>query len=158
MAQFDLKNCTVVIQDSGAAHSISLKVCEGVLSYTEKKNMRYIRDRGLLSTVVEGDQEPVDVKFDAIWEHLKQGSGETATVEDAVKQRGGASAWVSSDSDACAPYAVDIVITQASCGGAQTETITLSFFRYESIDHDAKNGTLVLSGKCNITQATVARS
>lgn len=158
MAQFDLKACTVVIQDSGGSHFISLKIAEGVLSFTEKKNFRYIRDRGNLSAVVEGDQEPIDVRFDAIWEHIKTGSGESISVSDALKKVGGASGWTSTDSDACAPYAVDIVVTQPACGAAQQEVITLATFRYESLDFDAKNGTIVISGKCNTTQAAAVRS
>lgn len=158
MAQFDLKKATVKFKD-GAAAELTIKVAEGSLSYSEKKNFRYIRDRGALSTVVEGDQEPVDVKLDIIWEFLKQGSGEAVTPEDFLKKRGGAAGYTSSDADTCAPYAIDIEIAYVpACAPTQNETITLSDFRFETLDHDMKQGMLSVSGKANVTEATVVRS
>ena len=158
MAQFDLKKATVKFKD-GAAAELTIKVAEGSLSYSEKKNFRYVKDRGALSTVVEGDEEPVDIRIDIIWEFLKQGSGEAVTPEDFLKKRGGAAAYTSSDADTCAPYAIDIEVTYApNCSPTQNETITLSDFRWESIDHDFKGGMLSVSGKANVKEATVVRS
>jgi hypothetical protein len=155
--QFDLKKATVTFLD-GDSNSLTLKVAEGTLSYDEKKPRKYTKDRGILSGVMNADQEPVDVKIDLIWEFLTASSGGTPTPEDVLKNRGEASGWVSSDSDACNPFAVDIVVAYVpNCSPTQNERITLPTFRYESIQHDFKNGVLALTGKCNVTEANVAR-
>jgi hypothetical protein len=109
--------------------------------------------------VVDADQEPVDVKLDIIWEFLKATTGSgVPTPEDALKQRGEASAWVSTDSDTCAPYATTIEVTfDPNCTPTQKEKITLTDFRWENGDHDLKQGLLVFSGKCNINEAAVTR-
>lgn len=157
MAVIDLKNATVTLQDgTGTPLTVACKLGDGTLQYTEKRNLEYKRDRGALDTVRLGDEEPVDVKFDFNWVFLK-GDGDT-TIEDAIKRRGGAAAWVSTDADPCAPYAIDIVIEYIPpCSGVKKEIITLSDFRWEQLDHDPKAGTISCSGKCNITEATPVR-
>lgn len=158
MAQFDLKKATVKLKD-GAAHELTLRIGEGSLSYTEKKNRKYVKDRGILSSVVDGDEEPVDVKFDLIWVFLTASGGGTPTPEDFLKKRGEAAGYTSSDPDACAPYAVDIEITfDPECSPTEIETITLPDFRYEQIDMNAKDGMISVSGKCNVVEATPVRS
>jgi hypothetical protein len=98
--------------------------------------------------------------MDFVWEYLKgqTGSG-TPTIEDALKKRGEAASWTSTDSDQCRPYAVDIEViyspTPVACG--DMEIILLQDFRYESLDHDLSGGTVAVSGQCNVTEATVTR-
>ena len=159
-AQIDLKNCQISIKDGGSGVLI-VKVGEGNLTYTESRNMQYTLDRGKLDEVREGDEVPMDVKLDFTWEYLRGKSGTTVpSVEEALKNIGEAAAWVSSDADACRPYAVDIeiVYTPSPLGCGDSETITLIDYRYEKLDHDLKAGTVSTSGKCNVTQATVVRS
>lgn len=144
---------------SDLINSITIKVGEGTVTYSEKRNMQYTLDRGKLDEVREGDEVPMDVKFDLIWDYIKGSSVALSppSPEDALKKIGLASTWISSDSDACKPYAVDLVITYVPpCTGDQEE-ITLPDFRYESLDHDLKAGTISCSGKCNSKQALVLR-
>lgn len=160
-AQIDLKNAIIKIKDGDSPQNeLEVKIGEGNLTFTEARNIEYTLNRGLLDEVREGDQVPVDVSMDFIWEYLKGSTGSgTPTVEDALKKRGEAADWVSSDSDACRPYAVDIEIiyspSPVACG--DMETILLQDFRYESLDHDLRGGSVAASGKCNITDATVTR-
>lgn len=156
-AQFDLKNAVITIQDGGSL-SVEATIGEGTLTFSEKQAREYTLDRGSLDTVRNGDDQPVDVSFDFTWETLiGHGSG-VASIEDALKRRGTWAAAVSTDADACAPYAVDIVITYTPTptGCGQAETITLPDFRWEELNHDAGAGTVSCTGKCNVTQATVA--
>lgn len=160
-AVIDTKNVTIRIQDgTGTPNFIEAKLGAGNLTYEEKRNMEYILDRGLLDTVREGDQVPMDVRLDSQWENLTGGSGGGAvpTIEDAMKRRGPAAAWVSTSVDPCEPYAVDIeILNDQPCGGTADETILLPDFRWESANHDMRGGTVSFSGKCNATQATVTR-
>jgi len=163
-AQIDLKNATVYLKDGGtgsAQQSLEVKIGEGNLTYDEKRNINYVLNRSVLDTVKEGDEEPMDVRFDFTWEFLKAvsttGAG-TPTIEDVLKQRGEASAWVSSSSDPCEPFAVDVEVHYVPpCGGELDEVITLPDFRYTSLAHDLRAGTVAVTGQCNATQAVDVR-
>jgi len=161
-AQIDLKNAYIKINDgSGTPKSLTVKIGEGNLTYSEKRTIEYTLDRGRLDEVREGDEVPVDVSLDFLWDYIKASSGSgTPTVEEAMKKTGEASDWISTDEDQCRPYAVDIVVeyfpTPWDCG--DSEIITLSDYRYESLDHDLRAGTIATSGRCNVTQATVVRA
>lgn len=157
--QLDAKNVTVEVHD-GASHSIEVKLGEGNITFDETRNVEYTLDRGRLDEVRLGNETPMSVSLDAIWEYLKGNTSTTTnvTVEDALKQRGGASNWTSSDSDDCRPYAVDIILKHVpACTGHDKEQITLADFRYESANHNMKDGTLSFSGKCNVTEADIVR-
>lgn len=149
-----LDNAVITIQPN----QIEVTIGEGNLQYTEKRNIEYVRDRGLLDTVREGDQEPVEVRLDATWEFLRGDTSDPPTIEEVLKQVGNAASWVSSSTDACEPYAVNIDIWyNPPCGTTKDEIIKLVDFRWESFDHNMKDGQLSISGKCNVTQATVTR-
>jgi len=161
-AQVDIKNCTIKIKDGGS-NVLTVKIGEGNLTYTEKKPRTYLKDRGKLDSVRNADEEPVDVKLDFRWDFLKSDaadpSGAVVTVEDALKQINGAAAWVTTDSDPCNPYCVDLEITNnPPCASVKNEVITLGEFRHEQLDHDLRAGTVSVTGKCNITRATVTRT
>ncbi len=156
MARFDFKKAVLKIKD-GANHSITVKLGEGEFSYTERVSREYLLDRGVLDEIRDGDQVPVDVSLSASWIYVK-GDGSTPSIEDALKKRGAASSWTSVDSDECNPYAVDIeMVYTPSCATGDKETITLEDFRYEEITHPAKSALLAITGKCNVTEATVVR-
>lgn len=161
MAVIDLKKATLTFVDGTPTtpNTLEVKIGEGNLTYDEKVNREYIKDKGVLSTVRNGDEEPMDVKLDFMWEFLYAGDAPvTPTPEDVLKQRGGAAAWVSSDSDACAPYAVDITILyEPDCDTINNELIVLPDFRYETLSHDMRAGSVSVTGKCNATDATITR-
>jgi hypothetical protein len=156
MPVIDLKNMTVRIKD-GATNSLDLKIGAGNITYEEHRPIEYVKDRGKLDSVRLGDEDPVDVRLDLQWDYI---TGTTAaTPEDALKGRGQAASWVSSGADPCEPYAVDLVlVNNVPCTGANNdETIVLAEFRYETIGHDPKAGTLSVAGKCNVREATATR-
>lgn len=149
-----LDNAVITVQPN----QLEVKIGTGNLQYTEKRNIEYVRDRGSLDTVREGDEEPVEVRMDFTWEFLLADTSAVPTVEDALKNRGNASTWVSSSDDACEPFAVDIEVWyNPPCSGEKDEIITLEDFRFEQLDHNLKDGQVSISGKCNVTQASVTR-
>ena len=156
-AQIDLKKCTITLSDGATTPvEVEVKVGEGNLTYTEARTIEYNLDRGSLTggTVREGDEVPVDVSMDFVWEYLISNSG--SSIVEMIK---GDDSLTSTDSDTCQPYACDITIlyepTPAACG--DKETITLSDFRWESLDYDLSAGTISCTGKCNITEVTAVR-
>ena len=143
-ASIDLKDATITVA------GVTAKIGTGNLTFTEHNAMEYILDRGVLDDVRKGDEAPLDVRLDAVWEYIQSSTAGLADLEAAIKGTGG---QTSSDTDACRPYACDIVITlDPTCG--TPEVITLADFRWESMDHDLRAGTISTSGKCNVTRAT----
>ena len=159
-APIDLKNAVVTISDgTGTPLTMELKLGEGNLTISEKKNIDYILDRGTLDEVREGDEVPLDVRFDATWVYIL-GSAGVISPRDALLGVGSAAAWVSTDTDGCRPFAVDIIITHtpSPSGCGNVETVTLADFRVEQIDFDLRGATLSFTGRCNVTAPTMAHS
>lgn len=158
-AVIDTKNVTLRIRGGGVGEVIEVKLGAGNMTYDEKRNMEYIKDRGLLDTVREGDEEPMDVRLDSQWELLTSESGGTPTVEDVLKRRGEAADWTSTSADPCEPFAVDIeLVNVLPCSSEDPEKIVLPDFRYESASHDMRGGTVAFAGKCNAKEAIVTRT
>ncbi|KKM98414.1 hypothetical protein LCGC14_1158190 [marine sediment metagenome] len=165
--QIDLKNATLKLidGDTPTPNEIEIKIGEGNLTYSENKNIEYTLNRGLLDEVREGDEVPMDIAFDLVWDYISGNQDSAAVpplVEDVLKNINNAAGWISTDSDTCRPFAVDVVIEYVpDCGAGAAgdiETITLPDFRYETLDHDLRAGTISCSGRCNAKTATVVRA
>jgi hypothetical protein len=138
---------------------IEIKIGEGNLTFIESKEYEYLLDRGVLDTVKEGDEQPLEVELDFVYEHITTGTSEAITPVDALKNKGNANEWVSSSDDLCEPYCVDIEIEHTvPCGTSQDELTILPEFRYDDLEFNLQDATISVSGKCNATEATVTRS
>jgi hypothetical protein len=139
--------------------NLEIKIGDGNITYTEHNEFKYDLDRGDLDTVREGNQVPMDVKLEAVFEHITQGLSEPVSPMDALKGIGGASAWVSSSLDLCEPYGIDLIVKHTPpCGTAQLETVTFPDFRSESREINYKDATISVSGKCKVTEPIVTRT
>lgn len=130
---------------------LKLKIGEGNVTFEEKRNIEYVREKRQVSLgfVKTGDDEPMDVSIDLIWEFLSGTATDPPSPEEALNNSGQASGWVTSGADPCEPYAVNIeIINTPPCAGVDAEVTLLSEFRWESISHDAKAGTMSAKGKC----------
>jgi hypothetical protein len=102
----------------------------------------------------------MDVNFSLIWDYLvsSTGSGATLSPYDLITNDSGD--LTSTDDDGCRPYACTIVVSNipqpSGCG--DSETYTFTDFRYEQISGDLREGTLSVTGKCNVVAPTVART
>lgn len=138
---------------------IDIDVGEGNVTFTEAKEYEYLRDRGDLDTVREGDEQPIEVSMEFVYEYVRASSGEDVTPVDAIKRINGAAEWVSSATDQCEPYAVDVLLKHCvPCGSDEDEDLLLPDFRWESLDYDLGAATIAVSGRCNVSSATVTRS
>jgi hypothetical protein len=137
---------------------IDIKIGDGNITYTENKNYEYETDRGQLDTVREGDEAPMDVNIDFVYEFITTGTSEAITPMDAIKRKGGAMDWVSSSADPCEPYAIDIEIEYTPpCGGAEKEITVFPDFRPDSKEVDFGEASVSVSGRCNATEPIVSR-
>jgi hypothetical protein len=138
---------------------IEVKIGSGNLTYTETKNYEYELDRGNLDTVREGDEAPMEVNMEFVYEFVRTGTNENITPVDALKGVGGSSEWVSSATDQCEPYAVDMEVEHnPPCGTAETETTLFPDFRRDSLEFDLSAATIAVAGKCNASEPTITRS
>lgn len=140
-------------------HALTMFIGDGTLEYTEHKNREYKLNQGLLKYVRDGDQAPMDVSMDFVWEFLTAASGDIVpTPEDALKKRNLAANWVTTGVDPCEPYCVDVVVEYTPpCGGIEKEVITLQYFRYEELQHSFKDAQISVKGKCMAREALAER-
>jgi hypothetical protein len=139
--------------------SLTVKVGEGNLTYSEHRAVEFTRDRGVLDSVRLADEEPMDISMDIMWEWISSvASSGTPTMEDALKQINEASAWVTTADDTCQPFCVDIEFHNApQCTGIEDEILMFEEYYYETLDHDPREGTISTSGRCNRKVATATR-
>jgi hypothetical protein len=137
---------------------IEVKIGEGNLTYTESKEYEYELDRGNLDSVREGNEVPMEVNLEFVYEFVRTGTSEAISPVDALKGIGGAAGWVSSAADACEPYAVDVEVEHnPPCGTDQTETTTFPDFRRDSLEFDLSAATIACTGRCNASEPTIVR-
>jgi len=139
--------------------TLEIKIGDGNVTYTEASEFEYDLDKGVLDTVRAGDQVPMEVSLDFVYEYITTGTSETTSPMDALKQIGDASEWRSSSSDPCEPYAVDVeVIHTPLCTTQEIETTIFPDFRSESREPDIGEAAVAVSGRCNATQPTITRT
>ena len=153
----------VALADDGAItflpQRLEIKIGEGDVSWSESREFIYDTDRDLLDTVRQGADQPMSVDMAFTFEYVTASSGLAATPSDALNNDGAAATWVSSSSDLCEPYAVDVVVLHCvPCGTDEDQEITLTDFRYESLDFSVADAAVSVSGQCNATRATTVRS
>jgi hypothetical protein len=138
---------------------IEIKIGDGNLTYTENTEYEYLLDRGDLDTVREGNEVPMDVSMEFVYEFVRTGTNEVITPVDAIKGVGGAAEWVSTSADPCEPYCVDVEITHdPPCGTAENEITLFPDFRRDSLEFDLSAATIACQGRCNATEPTITRS
>ncbi len=140
-----------------APQQIEITIGDGDVKYTEADEYLYDLDRGLLDTVRKGDDQPMEVSLDAVFDQIKSGTGEVVTPVEALKGTGNASEWVSSSGDACEPYAVDMVLQNVRTCSDGSATYVFPDFRSEKRDFSVKDATISISGKCNVTEPEITR-
>lgn len=139
-----------------------VKMGDGTLTFSNKRPRQYIKDRGKIDEVRDGDEEPVDVSLDGQWQFITghaSDPGGLPTMQDMLEHEGLATTWISSDTtDPCRPYSVDLEIYYTPlCDTVFGESVLLQYFRYEDLAFDAKAATIKVSGKCNIRRAVGTR-
>lgn len=138
---------------------LQIAIGEGDLTWSENREMIYDLDRDLLDSVRQGAEQPLELDLAFTFEYVTTESGQTITPVDAIKQIGEATEWVSSSSDQCEPYAVDIyVIHCVPCGTDQDQDLLFQDFRYESLEYSIRDASIAVSGRCNVTDVVTTRS
>ena len=158
MPAIDLKNCEIAFLDgtSPTPQELVVKVAEGMIRWSEKRNRNYLLDRGELDEVQEGDHVPMDVSLDLRYAYIV-GDADITPV-DFLKRVGNAADYPSTDDDTCSEPATTIrIIHTPVCSDDKLEQVLLPDFRHESLDFDPKAATISCSGRCNAREAITTR-
>jgi len=138
---------------------LQIKIGDGDLTWTEAREFIYDLDRDLLDTVRQGEEQPLEIDLNFVYEFVATESGQEVTPVEALKRIGEASEWVSSSSDLCEPYAVDLFVVNCQpCGTDQDEELLFQDFRYETLEYSIRDAAIGVSGRCNVTDATATRT
>lgn len=139
---------------------IDVTIGDGNLEYSEKQNVEYILDRGVIDSTREGDDVPMEVSMDFRFDKITGATTDVLpTVEDALKFIGPAATWVATNNATCSsPRTVDIEVFETPpCSGVENQLFVFPDFAWEEMSHDFKGGTVSMSGKCNARHPEVSR-
>lgn len=156
---YDLREITLRLTDGTSTPiTLDIKFDEGNLTYSSKRNMEYRKDRGILDSVREGEDEPMDISFEGRFNALISSSGDSITIDEFLRGVGAASAHETTG-NACDAFAVDLHLrVNHTCSGVEDELITFLEFRFEDIGGDFKAGVISVTGKCNKVAPTSIRT
>ena len=142
---------------------IEVTIGEGNLSYKETYNREYLLNRGVINTVKNADDTPLEVSFDIEWDYISSAcpllNATIPTIPEALKGVGAAADWVNSSADTCEPHAVNIEFWNVpSCTGSNfNEKHIFADFRVEGLDYNAGDSQISCTGKCNILAPVIRR-
>ncbi len=137
---------------------IEIRIGDGDLSWTEAREIIYDLDRDILDDVRLGPEQPLELNAAFVFEWAATGSGEAISPIDAIKRINDAAEWVSSDSDQCRPYSIDVIVDHVvPCGTNDDQRFAFEDFRWDSLEYSIQDAAITLTGRCNRTDALVSR-
>lgn len=149
----NLRDGQLIIADDGGTagmDKVTVDLEEGDLSYTERKPVTIVTDRGVLDHARLAPEEPVELSFTMKFQSFSV--HDTITPYDALTQTGGASAW-GSDEPNSDVYAVILEFTIDDPANGTDEVLTFARFCPEEIvfTEGEEYNTLRCSGRAVIT-------
>lgn len=150
MASKDLRDAQITITDGTAApgtNTLTITADEGDLSFTQPLNTNWLRNRGVLAEVQDGDEEPVDVTFSFFWGN-ELSDPVAPTPRDALMRVGAAAAWASTR-PAGEKYSLTLQLIAQGHGGNLDEIIEFEGFTVTSIEHaeDTERNRVSVTGQ-----------
>ena len=142
-----LRDGTIKIYDGGS-NVVTVDLEDGDFSWSEKRPINVVMDRGAISHARKANEEYSDVSFSAKLQTLSTHAA--TTVYDALTKTGGAAAWVSA-APAGSAYAVKLEFStlDPDTGTAADDLIYFSPMWIENIDmsEGEESGVLSFSGR-----------
>lgn len=162
----NLTNGQITLVDgSTTPKTLVVPIEDGNLRFSVRRPAKVIMNRGRVAGLAEGNEEPMNVSFSAKFEEWR---GRTLTayatipsVPDALRNKGNASAWVSSLD--CGPYCVDVRFDLtnpcAASGIDQTERLVFPDYHCDEVGFEEGDNAdmMTYSGICAALEPTSTR-
>lgn len=149
----NLRDGLLTILDGTTPTPLSLEIPlqTGDLNFTEMNNVITVKNRGALAYRRQGDEEEVSLSFSFKFVQWSYANGSATGISpvDALKRRGGASAWISAG-PTCGPYAVNLKFSIVNpCVSGDKEILTFEDFVATDIkfSEGAEANTLTVTGR-----------
>lgn len=135
-----------------------IKVGDGNLTWDETFNHDYEYDRGEIDAVVEGDDEPLSISLDMVYEFATAVTGTNVpTPEDVIKRRGEAADWITTGSDPCEVFAVDLEVDYFPPCNEQHEITVFPELRWDNLSHDLNAASISMRARCKVLEPETIR-
>ena len=141
----NLRDGELMLRDGDdPVNSQLLALDEGNLQFNVPDPKEQILDRGTLSHLREGDEQPVTGSFAVKFTELYNQGSNDITPYEAFKQLNGAADWVSTNSDGGGVYTIEMRFTVRSpTSGESDERITFAKTYAKSIDFQENNPSML---------------
>ena len=157
----NLTDGTIKLQDgSGTPNSVTIAVEEGDLTFSNKQNVDNILDRGSLSHMREGEEEPVTGSFSVHFIQLiKAGGDSDPELQEIASFTGAAASWVSTNDDNGDVKTIDLLFEIVNPdSGLENERITFTKVRFLSWDlEEGRPNKLSVEFQAFITRPAIAK-
>lgn len=139
MAVHNFRDGALTIKDNaGTPHTLAVTLMDGNFAWSEKRDIKIIRARGLLDHLRLGDEQVMPVSFKFKYTELL---GASVTPYEILKGVGGAAAYTYTAktgagydlTDACDVKVVQLFFVVTLVGGG-TESMEFPNFAYETVD------------------------
>jgi len=148
----NLRNGKLILQDGTAVtpNQLIIPIMDGDLDFTVTIPTFTVKNRGKIDHKRSGDEMEIDVKFSFKFEQWTNASANTGiSPSDALLQKGGAAAWVSTG-PSCGPFAIDLIYRVTDpCNALNYEQIVFTAFNPETLNfkEGSEFNTISVSGK-----------
>lgn len=152
------------IKGGSSGELLTVPIQKGDVRFSVKRPAKVIMNRGKVDSLAQGFEVPMEVRFSVEFEEWTGRTlstpYNTASVPDALRQKGNAASWHSVQ--VCGPYVVDLVfvISNPCTTHDQTETLTFPSFHADDVSfaEGEDTDTLEVTGICNALEPTSVRS
>ncbi|HHA19193.1 MAG TPA: hypothetical protein ENK70_05755 [Methylophaga sp.] len=152
MSRRGLRDAVLTIQD-GFGQSVAVKIGKGTISWTEKRNIEYIRNRGNLYCVKQLKDDATEVQFSFRWEWLSNITGVSIYEALTCSIEG----WQTTGGF-CEPPAVDLYLTITPKNCEESEIIVFNEFRLTLRNPSIREGQIRARGTVTSVISTIGES
>lgn len=158
MNDIDLKDCNFFLIDGTGEHYVAIRIGEGNFSYSRRRSVEPRKSRGNLHSSREGEEEPIDIQFQFVWDYIRSSGSEPPTIEEIIDGR--ATGWVSAtpkNFDPDGPFTVNLQIVRLVSCANDGEVYNFAEFNCTELSHSLKDSTVDCRGFSNRVRPYVTR-
>jgi hypothetical protein len=156
------RDAVLVIKGGGSGELLTIPIDMGDLEADTSDPAVVIKNRGAIHSLAKGEEEAMTVRFSAVFDEWRgeTTTGATVSIADALRKQGNASAWTSTATNSCGPYAVDLELTITNPDSTgEDEVLTFPGFHADRVRFkEGMPSSLEVEGICPVLQPASARA